>query len=270
MLLLNQQEIVIERFPNNETKVWDIAEIIHPSRNILEFMYTDDCDLVLLMFVKWRLDELHTPCNLVIRYMPYSRMDRKIAGNFFTLQYVCRYINMLHFNKVVVVEPHSQMTLKLLERAEALYPVMNWLPDIMKKTGFKDNDRIVFPDKGAAERYRESGLKDTCVFEKTRNPVTGRIEGMKLTKGVITPGAKCIIIDDLCSAGGTFFLAGNILRDMGAEEVILVVAHCEPAVFDGQLLADRSPVSRIYTNNSMMNRHHPKIEYLPINIDRYV
>ena len=268
--MLNQQEIVTERFPNNETKVWDIDDKILPDRNILELKYTDDGDLVRLMFVKWRLDELHTPCRLVIHYMPYSRMDRKIEGCFYTLQYVCRFINSLHFNKVVVVEPHSRMTLKLLERAKAIYPVMDWLPAILQKTGFTDNDRIVFPDKGAADRYRNSGLKNICVFEKTRNPVTGRIEGMKLKKGTIVPGAKCIIIDDLCSAGGTFFMAGNILRELGAGEVLLVVAHCEPTVFNGLLLADNSPVNRIFTSASMMNRQHPKIEYLPIDIDRYV
>ena len=37
MLMLNQQEVVTERFPNNETKVCDFEEIIRPDRNILEF-----------------------------------------------------------------------------------------------------------------------------------------------------------------------------------------------------------------------------------------
>ena len=270
MLILNQQEIITERFPNSETKVRDFDEYIRSDRNILEFKYSDDGDLVRLMFVKWRMDELHAPCTLVIRYMPYSRMDRKIAGSLFTLQYVCRFINMLHFTKVAVVEPHSQKTMDLLERAEAVYPVMDWLPAVMKETGFAGDDCIVFPDRGAVQRYRNSGLNNVCVFEKNRNPVTGRIEGMALKEGVINPGAKCIIIDDLCSAGGTFFMAGNILRELGAGEVIVVVSHCESAVFDGKLLNDGSPVSRIFTGDSMMNRQHPKIKYLPLPIKRYV
>ena len=286
MLLLNQQEISAEQFPNNETKVKDFDENILPDRNVLEFKYFDDSDLIRLMFVKWRLDELQTPCTLVIRYMPYSRMDRKIPGSLFTLQYVCRFINILQFKEVVVIEPHSQKTMELLEHAVAVYPVMDWLPDIMTEIGFSDNDRIVFPDKGAAERYRNYGLKDSCVFEKTRNPITGRqdicvfektrnpitgrIEGMKQKEGTIPQGAKCIIIDDLCSAGGTFLLAGNSLRENGAGEVYLIVSHCEPTVFDGKLLADDSPIDRIYTSDSMMNRPHRKIKYLPVNIDRYV
>ena len=168
------------------------------------------------------------------------------------------------------MEPHSQKTMELLERSVAVYPVMDWLPDIMTEIGFTDNDRIVFPDKGAAERYRNYDLQDSCVFEKTRNPITGRIEGMKQKEGTIPQGAKCIIIDDLCSAGGTFLLAGNSLRESGAREVYLIVSHCEPTIFDGKLLADDSPIDRIYTSDSMMNRPHRKIKYLPVNIDRYV
>jgi ribose-phosphate pyrophosphokinase len=270
MISLNHQEIKVEQFPNSETKVKDFEACIRPDRNILEFKYSNDGDLVRLMFVKWRMDELQAPCTLVIRYMPYSRMDRKIEGDLFTLQYVCRFINMLHFPKVLVVEPHSQKTTELLERATAVYPVMDRLPAIMDEIGFTDNDRIVFPDKGAAARYSNSGLRNVCVFEKTRISTTGRIEGMALKDGAIPPGAKCIIIDDLCSAGGTFFMAGNILREKGAGDVVLVVSHCEPTIFDGKLLETNSPVSRIYTGDSMMNRPHPKINYLTVNIDHYV
>jgi ribose-phosphate pyrophosphokinase len=270
MIILNQREISTERFPNNETKVPDFEADIRPDRNLLEFKYTDDGDLIRLMFVKWRMDELRAACTLIIRYMPYSRMDRKIEGSLFTLQYVCRFINMLQFAKVIVVEPHSQKTMDLLERATAVYPVMDWLPAVRQDMGFTDGDRIVFPDKGAVKRYRRRDFPHCCVFEKKRNPATGRIEGMKLVEGTVPPGAKCIIMDDLCSAGGTFFMAGNMLREQGAGEIALVVSHCEPAIFAGKLLDSDSPVSRIYTGDSMMNRPHPKIKYLPLTIDCYV
>jgi ribose-phosphate pyrophosphokinase len=270
MIFLNKHEIRIEKFPNNEAKVKDFEAAIQPDRNILELRYTNDCDLIRLMFVKWHIDELQAPCTLIISYMPYSRMDRKIEGDIFTLQHICRFINMLKFTKVVVVEPHSQVTLDLLERATAIFPVIDWLPGIMHDIGFTQSDHIVFPDKGAAARYQSSGLQHVCVFEKSRNQVTGQIEGMFLKEGAIRRGAKCIIIDDLCSAGGTFLMAANILREAGAGAIFLIVTHIEPAVFDGRLLDSDSPVSRIYASNSMMHQPHPKIEYLPVHIDRYV
>lgn len=270
MLILNAREIITERFPNNETKVKDFAENIRPDGNILEFYYREDGDLICLMFVGRRINELKVPCTLVIHYMPYSRMDRKIEGDLFTLQYICDYINGLNFVKVIVTEPHSQITMELLERSVAVYPVIDWLPRIMQEMEFGENDRIIFPDKGAAARYRSADYKNVCVFEKTRNPQSGRIEGMNLREGSLNRGAKCIIIDDLCSAGGTFAWAGNVLREMGAADVVLAVSHCEPTVFGGKLLEPESPVSRIYTSTSMMNEKHPKLIYMPVKFEDYV
>lgn len=269
MILLNQHPILTEQFPNKETKIKDFDNMIQPS-NLIEFTYQEDGDLIRLMFVKSILDEENVQTTLLINYMPYSRMDRKIKGDLFTLKYVCQFINNLHFNKILVIEPHSQVTLDLLDNSTAIYPALDWLSQVMKQLNFSHNDRIVFPDKGAAARYQNSGLKNVCIFEKTRNAATGRIENMVLKEGSLPKGAKCIIVDDLCSAGGTFLWAGSILKEMGASDITLMVTHCEPSVFSGKLLHEDSPIDRLYTSTSMMNTQHPKINYITLNIENYV
>lgn len=269
MIVLNKQQIITEQFPNGETKVKDFDQLI-AADNLLEFTYQEDGDLIRLFFVKNRLDEAEASCRLLIRYMPYSRMDRKIDGDLFTLKYVAAFINNLHFDQVYVVEPHSEMTLSLLENSTAIYPALDWLPQLMEKLQFSDNDRIVFPDKGAAARYLNSGYQNVCVFEKKRNPQTGRIEAMELKTGDMMAGAKCIIVDDLCSAGGTFLWAGNILKEMGASEIYLLVTHCEPRIFKGALLNEDSPINRVFTTDSMMNTTHPKLNYINLTTESYV
>lgn len=269
MILLNKQEIITEQFPNKETKVKDFENIIQEN-NLLEFFYREDGDLIRLMFVKSRLDEQHVGCKLLIHYMPYSRMDRKIEGDLFTLKYVCQFINNLKFDKVFVIEPHSAKTGELLDNSIAIYPALEWLPQIMKDLNFTENDRIVFPDKGAAARYKDSRYENVCIFEKTRNPATGRIENMVLKEGTLSKGAKCIIVDDLCSTGGTFLWAGSILKEMGASDISLMVTHCEKSVFNGKLLDEDSPIDRIYTSTSMMNEADPKINYINLNAEKYV
>ena len=269
MIILNKQLIVTEEFPNKETKVKDFGTWIADD-NLLEFTYGEDKDLLLLYFVKKRMDEEQVSCTLLINYMPYSRMDRKIDGDLFTLQYVCEFINSLRFDQVYVVEPHSATTITLLVNCIAIYPALHWLPTLMKELNFGENDRIVFPDKGAAMRYEDAGYANTCVFDKTRNAQTGRIERMYLKTGDIPVGAKCIIVDDLCSAGGTFLGAGQILKEMGAAEVYLLVTHCERRVFTGKLLDDASPITRVYTSKSMMDEVHPKISYMNFNLESYV
>ena len=269
MIILNNFEIKTEQFPNMETKVKDFSETIVVN-NLLEFSYREDGDLIRLMFIKARLDEAKVKCTLLIHYMPYSRMDRKIDGDLFTLKYTCEFINQLQFDKVFVVEPHSNVTINLLENSSAIYPILQWLPKLMHELQFIDQDRIIFPDKGAAARYKDSGLQNICVFEKTRNPLTGHIDKMVLKEGNIPKGAKCIIIDDLCSAGGTFLWAGNILKEMGASEISLAVTHCEKTIFSGKLLDEHSPIYLIYTTTSIMNETHPKIKYINLNLEDYV
>lgn len=266
MLKLNGQELITERFPNNETKVKDFDEYIREGGNILEFKYHTDDDLVSLMFAKKQIDETGEDCVLFIWYMPYSRMDRKIKGDLFTLKYTTDFINWLNFKRVIVMEPHSAKTLEMLERAVPIYPVNDWV----KPDDISDGMQIVFPDKGAAARYKNSGYKNVCIMEKTRDPYTGNIEGMYLKEGEVIVGGKCIIIDDLCAKGGTFAWAGQILRDAGASEIILVVSHCEETIFKGHLLDEDSPISRIYTSQSMMDRIHPKITYMPVDVEAYV
>lgn len=269
MLILNGKELLTERFPNNETKVKDFENSIVDGQNVLEFKYTTDADLITLMFVKKRIDEFAVPCTLFVWYMPYSRMDRKIDGDLFTLQYVASFINWLNFKKVVVMEPHSEKTMKLLERATAIYPVKDWLPAVQKEIGFTEKDHVVFPDKGAAARYADSGYANICIMEKKRNPITGNIEDMRLKEGKVNPGSKCIIIDDLCSKGGTFAWAASILKSLGASEVYLIVSHCEETIFNGKLLTEDSPISKVYASTSIMCKEHPNIEYMDVNVVNY-
>lgn len=269
MILLNKHKIVTELFPNKETKVKDFDDLIKKD-NLIQFTYREDGDLIRLMFVKYRLDEEKVNCKLLINYMPYSRMDRKIEGDLFTLKYTCQFINNLNFEKVYIVEPHSHKTAELLNNSIAIYPALDWLPQIMKELNFTENDRIIFPDKGAAARYHDCGYKNVCIFEKTRNATTGHIENMILKEGVLPKGAKCIIVDDLCSAGGTFLWAGNILKEMGASDISLLITHCETSIFSGKLLNEDSPINRIYTSKSMMNDKHTKLNYMNLNIENYV
>lgn len=267
---LGYHENDMESFMEKYNKVCNTIDPKAAIDIFLEFKYRSDHDLVALMKASQNIGKCRLPCTLFVWYMPYSRMDRKIEGDLFTLQYVCDYINRMKFTKVVVMEPHSIQTMKLLKRATAVYPVKDWLPEVQKEIGFGENDHIVFPDKGAAARYADSGYANVCVMEKKRNPFTGQIENMYLKEGKVNPGSKCIIIDDLCSKGGTFAWASSILRSLGASEVYLIVSHCEDTLFDGKLLDEDSPVSRIYTSTSMMNIPHPKIKFMDVDVNTYI
>lgn len=278
MIKLNGETIVTEKFPNNETKVKDF--IAKKCDNIVELKYESDADLILLMFVKKEIDAWCVPSKLFIWYMPYSRMDRKIDGDLFTLQYISDFLAWLNFDSICIMEPHSEVTEKEIKlsieynnvntKIHTIYPACDWLPAVQKEINFTENDHIVFPDKGAAARYKDKGYENVCIMEKKRNPATGQIISMALKEGHVNPGSKCIIIDDLCSKGGTFAWAASILKDLGASEVYLIVTHCEETIFAGALLNSGSPIEKVYTSSSMMEKSHLKIKYMDVDVEGYI
>lgn len=57
-------------------------------------------------------------------YIPHARMDRvQELEDVFTLKYFCQVINSLHFDKVIVRDAHSNVSLALLDRVIDLSPV---------------------------------------------------------------------------------------------------------------------------------------------------
>lgn len=273
MLKINGNIIVTEKYPNHETKVKDFIGNIDKDECLLELKYETDEDLIALMFAKKRLDTMGIKTKLFIWYMPYSRMDRDITGDLYTLNYICEFIGILSFEQVIVMEPHSQQTVTLLKKygvnVKDIYPVKEWIYQVMTETNFGLLDHIVYPDKGAQNRYADIELPNLITFDKTRNSQTGEIEAISLSDGNINKNSSCIIIDDLCSKGGTFISVGNTLKEYGVKNISLLVAHCEDTVFDGYLLNNDSPIDMIYTSNSILTRTHSKIKQLPLEVKKY-
>src|SRR5487761_2308618 len=120
MIKVNGVVVEFGTYPNGETLITGDKM---PRRDFqpdwVEFAYQSDADLVRLLFVKRYLDaKTTTATNLHVRYMPYSRMDRAEGEAVFTLRHVAGFINDLGFDRVMVDEPHSDVTCAVLDRAE--------------------------------------------------------------------------------------------------------------------------------------------------------
>lgn len=254
MIFLNGSKVKFGTFPNGETSFDGNIKVVE-GVNRVYLKYTSDADLIQLLFLKRHLDRCSTPVNLYITYMPYSRQDRVEGASVFTLKYIAEFINALKFKAVLVVEPHSDVTMALLDNADALYPTITLLPQVMMVTGFDvEKDYIFFPDAGAMKRYAgklENG-EQFIVGVKQRNFATGRIDSLRIAGTQDLTGRKVIIVDDLCSKGGTFAMSADKLKARGATQVFLLVAHCEETIFDGELLKDNSVVDMVYCTDSML------------------
>ncbi|MDS7057087.1 phosphoribosyltransferase family protein [Klebsiella pneumoniae] len=261
MIKVNSKEIEFKQFPNGETlMVTDALTDLNFYPVKVEFKYEQDGDLIRLMFVKKFLDQITThDKQLLIHYMPYSRMDRSENGSPFTLKYVTDFINGLGFSAVAVFEPHSNVTNALIDNVKPRYLSSILLEKAMIEVEFdRFYDYIVFPDEGASKRYTHLKGFHTIIGFKKRNFDTGKIEGLQLIGDFDKKGKKAIIVDDLSSYGGTFIHTAKALREKGIEEIYLVVTHAENNIFKENpstkmKLLDH--VDKIFTTNTLVTEH---------------
>lgn len=269
MIVLNETPIKVSAFPNSEMHLLrsEIIKALNYTRsNKLEFKWTSDSDLIELMIVKRYIDDMlschHVKIvDLYVMYMPYSRMDRNTV-EVFSLKYIAEFMNNLSFNSVTVYDTHSDVTPALLNNCSTIDKTMVYFNKCARAIGFnRSKDFVLLPDAGAQKRYHLLTDLNLLLGYKSRNLSTGKIEKygfLDLSDG-FNSCSRVIIVDDLCSRGGTFDMAAKALKNRRDVLVYLIVGHCEQTVFSGNLLKDDSPIEKIFTTNSMKRDHHEKI-----------
>ncbi|MDP4090029.1 MAG: ribose-phosphate pyrophosphokinase [Bacillota bacterium] len=265
MIYFNGERIEFKKFPNGETLIHSENLKSKSDYNDIKVNFESDEDITHLIFLKSHLDELKIKCNLVLPYMPYSRMDRTEGITVFTLKYLCRLINNLNFESVTIYEPHSEVSTALLDRVKVVNMTKTLAEGLLSELcNGKEEVYLVYPDAGAAKRYGKLIHYDKILTAmKERDFKTGYIKKLEINGEIEDRNFKAIIADDLCSKGGTFALTASRLKEMGASEIYLVVSHCENSIFEGELLTS-DLIKEIYTTNSILSKSHEKIKVFEI------
>jgi len=260
MIKVNGKEIEFTKFPNGETNMnhMSFPIISFSYETVIDFKYEEDGDLIKLMFVKRYLDTVysnHKNVDLRIWQMMYQRMDRSENSSPFTLKYVSEFINSLGFNRVEIVEPHSNVTPALINNSHSNYINFDLIYKVIEEIYFdREKDYIMFPDNGAANRYKNMKFKNVLIGHKDRDFVTGEIKKLDLVGDIFNAeGRKVLIVDDLSSYGGTFIHSSKALRAVGFEEVNLLVAHAENSIFKGELFVH---IDKVFTTDSMLTEQN--------------
>lgn len=249
MIVLNDKKVVFGTFPNKEINL-KIADLYILESSIIKWTYEDDGDFFKLATVKHYLDEMNVTTSLIINYMPYSRMDRVNGVYVVTCPIACELINNMFFTSVHVREPHSGVCMSNLSKACQFLWTAEWLPILMVEDRW---DSVFFPDEGAKGRYKVDSVYRTGWGTKRRKFESGIIEQYSIVGEV---GDRVLIVDDLCSRGGTFVAAAKLLKAQGAKHVGLLVAMCEENVHTGELF---NYIDRLYTSKDCILTPHPRI-----------
>lgn len=270
MIYLNGKKVNFIDFPNKERRLdlpkemvnMDVYDVV----NAVYWKYNGDASIFELLLLDDAIRSYKENYNLYIGYMPYSRMDRtENEGTAFSLNLMTTLLtqNLRAINKLFILDPHSEVTLKQLNRkskqnrddnfakkfeyldhwSDETTQIYSFAKDVIDYTKLNiKNAWFVFPDKGAAKRYNAEDYPNVIVCEKVRDFATGQIQNIKahIEKQTNTPDkhTPLIIIDDLCSYGGTFVGAIKAIEnDLGitSKNNWLIVTHAEEAMTQGKV-----------------------------------
>lgn len=270
MIYLNGKKVNFIDFPNKERRLDLPKEMVNMDFydvvNDVYWKYDGDASIFELLLLDNAIRSYKEKYNLYIGYMPYSRMDRtENEGTAFSLDIMTTLLtqNLWAISEVFILDPHSEVTLKQLNQKskqnldynfakEFIYldhwsnettQIYSFAKDVIDYTKLNiKNAWFVFPDKGAAKRYNANDYPNVIVCEKVRDFATGQIQDIKahIEKQTTTPDehAPLIIIDDLCSYGGTFVGAIKAIEnDLGitSKNNWLIVTHAEEALTQGDI-----------------------------------
>lgn len=201
--------------------------------------------------------------EVVLTFQPFALQDKSfrtgeaVSGRWAieTIAKAC--------NKVWVVNPHAPDSLDWVQklREKKLYDTIDVIPDLIKfaEKQFGFNDVIlVTPDEGAQERYKIKG------FGKSReNSFKVDLHG-----AIEVKDKQVIVVDDLTKSGSTLLKAADRLRNQGAADVGMAVAHVLPLIErDEELLEELIEKARgmIVTTNTIhteiFSEQNPQLTY---------
>lgn len=293
MIKINGKKIEVKHFPDGTQMLLDVNMIaltfgssvdrlgMLPNEKIcLEWFYESDEECMTLWYLvnHIRKYDAHAYLTLTLLYIPNARMDRtKEMKEVFTLKYFADFINMMKFERVYVLDPHSNVSTALIDRVEE-QDVTCYINTVLYKLDMRNvkNIAIFFPDAGAMKRYKDYPLlKNKTMFygQKERDWKTGEIKGIaifdrdgeKLEK--INDELNVLMIDDIISYGGTLAYSADKLKELGVNRIFAYASHVENSILDeekGTLLKrlKDGAVEKVFTTNSLYSGQSEYIEVL--------
>jgi len=270
MIKLNGKELVVKHFPDGtlSSKIHKEEVDIIDETPVIEWYYESDAELFVLDALVDQLRENGAEqISLSMVYIPHARMDRihKENGDIFTLKTFAKLLNGMGFKAVETYEAHSSVSTGFINRIrnhDCEIFAKRALAKIASKNGIEVDDiTLFFPDDGAMKRYAYSGMfSNKFVFGmKNRDWETGNIESLNAMGDTeLVKDKHILIIDDISSRGGTFYLAAKALKELGAKSISLYVTHCENTILAGPVIGT-DLLDRVYTTDSIFTERYNKL-----------
>ena len=261
MIKLNGKQIDLKHFPDGTFLIKECVP--NQEKVILTWLFENNEELVALYFLTKHLrSKGSNNIELQLPYIPNARQDRvKAPEDVFTLKYFAELINSLEFSAVTVLDPHSYVSEALINNIQVQSP-KKYVERVLREMEQQNVGAtlLFFPDEGAMKRYSAMFKLPYAFGIKKRDWTTGQIQGLEVSgQTEFIKGSTVLIVDDICSRGGTFFHSAKALKELGAERIYLYISHCENSILEGEILKT-DLIDRVYTTNSIFTESNDKVE----------
>ena len=201
--------------------------------------------------------------NLFIPYFPAARQDRvMVNGEPLSVKVYADIINSLHFNKVTIFDPHSEVAPALINHC-AIIANHKFIEKVISIIG--NTVKIISPDGGALKKiYRVSEfLGGTPVVEcsKSRDVKTGKLSGFKVYDDDLKQ-TDCLVVDDICDGGGTFIGLATELKNKNAGNLYLAISH---GIFSKGFDELSKQFKTIFTTDAIKEIEHQNVNQIKFN-----
>lgn len=185
--------------------------------------------------------------RLYIPYLMGARSDRPFGvSDSIDLNVIAKLINSIGAERVDILHPHNMLPLQLINNSVAITndKLLREVRSDWRENYIDPPEILIVPDKGARESAFDTkvklGAQDIVFCDKERTD-----EGIMITLDAEACRDKtCVIVDDLCDAGGTFL---SIADKIEPRLLMLIVTHSIMPNGTRKLI---EKFARIYTTNS--------------------
>ncbi len=249
----SKQIVTPTMFPDGTSQVWKLdltdmksAKIVWDFEQEAELIWVNHL-IALLHAEQIAISELFMP------YLPYARQDKPVGNNAtFAKSVFLSMISKAAIGKISTLDVHSFD--KQVESYSASHYIEKALQQFVPSI-------VVFPDKGAFERYQYAFNSEAYLIltlDKVRDQATGEITALTVETSRTSPELlvkqhekphKLLIIDDICDGGATFNQAAIFLHQRYQCEIALYVTHGIFSKGFDKMIA--SGISQFFTTQSL-------------------
>lgn len=203
----------------------------------------------------------------VIPYFGYCRQDRKDQSRVpITAKLVSNLLEKAGATRVLTMDLHTSQVQGFFDiPVDNLYARVQLVPYIREEVN-TENLVVVTPDLGSTKLARVFAgdlQADFAVVDKIR------VDAEQVLPATLigdVRGKEVLLVDDMCSTGGTLMMAAAVCKQAGAVRVNAVVTH---GLLIGGAIArlEKSPIEKLWISNTIPGTDrltHPKIETVSV------